>query len=107
MLVVGHCSGWEQAALCLGVQSLVIETEKWNNPNNIEDACRGILRRWLLRAPGTGETERSWHSLLEALETSGHSQLTEQLKREHFADISEGRPIPVLSVGEPCASFLS
>ena len=96
---MGRCSGWEQAALCLGVQSYVLQTEKWDNPNNAEEACRGVLRRWLLRAPGTGETERTWRSVLEALETSGHIQLAEQLKRDHFAKISEGRPIPVISLG--------
>ena len=104
---MGRCSGWEQAALGLGVQSLVIETEKWNNPSNAEEACRGVLRRWLLCAPGTGETERTWHSVLEALETSGHSQLAGQLKREHFVDRSEGESIPVVSLGESCASLLS
>ena len=93
---MGCCSGWEQAALCLGVQSYVLDAVKWDNPNNAEEACRGVLRRWLLRAPGTGETERSWHSVVEALETSGHSQLAEQLKRDHFTE----RPIPVMSVGE-------
>ena len=95
-LIVGRCSGWEQAALCLGVQSYVLEAVKLDNPNNVDEACRGVIRRWLLHAPGTGETKRSWHSVLEALETSGHSQLTEQLKREHFVDTSEG-PISPLS----------
>ena len=95
-LVLGCCSGWEQAALGLGVQSYVLDAVKWDNPNNAEEACRGVLRRWLLCAPGTGETERTWHSVLEALETSGHSQLAEQLKRERFVDSSEG-PISPLS----------
>ena len=93
---MGCCSGWEQAALCLGVQSFVLDAVKWDNPNNAEEACRGVLRRWLLHAPGTGETERTWHSVLEALETSGHSRLAGQLKREHFVDSSEG-PISHLS----------
>ena len=93
---MGCCSRWEQAALCLGVQSYVLETEKWDNSSNAEEACRGVLRRWLLHAPGTGETERTWHSVLEALEASGHSQLAGQLKREHFVDTSEG-PISPLS----------
>ena len=104
---MGHCSGWEQAALCLGVQSYVLEAVKWDNPNSAEETCRGVLRRWLLHAPGTGETERTWHSVLKALETSGHNQLAEQLKRDHFTRSSEGRPIPVMSVGESCASLLS
>ena len=102
---MGHYSEWEQAALCLGVQSYVLDAEKWDNHENPEEACRGILRRWLLRAPGTGETERTWHSVLEALETSGYSQLAGQLKREQFAKSSEGGPISpfkqvVTSVGE-------
>ena len=78
------------------MQSYVLDAEKWDNPNNAEEACRGVLRRWLLHAPGTGETERTWHSVLEALETSGHSHLAGQLKREHFVDSSEG-PISPLS----------
>ena len=105
---MGRCSGWEQTALCLGVQSLVIETENWNNPSNAEEAYRGVLRRWLLHAPGTGETERTWHSVLEALETSGHGQLAEQLKREHFVDSCKGPISPlsqtVTSAGESCDS---
>ena len=101
-LIVGRCSGWEQAALCLGVQSYVLEAEKWDNHENPDEACRGVIHRWLLHAPSTGETERTWHSVLEALETSGHSQLTEQLKREHFP-FSQ----PIVSVGESCKLFLS
>ena len=102
---MGHCSGWEQTALGLRVQSYVLEAAKWDNHENPEEACRGVLRRWLLHAPGTGETERTWHSVLEALETSGHSQLAGQLKRDHFAKSSEGGPISpfkqaVTSVGE-------
>ena len=89
-LIVGCCGGWEQAALDLGVQSYVLDAVKWDSPNNAKEACRGVLRRWLLHAPGTGETERTWHSVLETLETSGHSQLAGQLKREHFVDSSEG-----------------
>ena len=95
-LIVSNCREWEQAALHLGVQSHVLETEKWDNPGKPEEACRGVLHRWLLCAPGTGETERTWHSVLESLETSGHSQLVEQLKREHFAESSDGS----ISVGE-------
>ena len=104
---MGRCSGWEQAALSLGVQSYVLEAVKWDNPKSAEEACRGVLCRWLLRAPATGETERTWHSVLEALETSGQNQLAEQLKRDHFTESSEGGPISVMSVGESCESFLS
>ena len=109
-LIVGRCSRWDQAALCLGVQPYVIEYERQGNPNNVKEACRRVLHRWLLCVPGTGETKRrTWHSVLEALETSGHSQLASQLKRDNFAKSSE-EPIslssqPVSSVGELWESF--
>ena len=82
------------------MQSYVLDAEKWDNPKNAEEVCQGVLRRWLLCAPGTGATERTWHSVLKALETSGHSQLAEQLKRDHFTESSKGRPIPVICIGE-------
>ena len=101
-------------ALCLGVQPVVLESQKWDNPGKPEDACREVLSRWLQHAPGTGATERTWHAILEALETSGHRQVAEELKREQFGEISEG-PVsgltspfsqPVLSVGESCPSLV-
>ena len=100
--------------LCLGVHSVVLESQKWDNPGKPEDAYREVLSRWLQHAPGTGATERTWHAILEALETSGHRQVAEELKRERFGEISEG-PFPgltclfsqpVLAVGESCPSLV-
>ena len=76
-------------ALHLGVESYVIDAVRRDSPDQYVEACRGVLNRWLKAEPGTGNKERTWHSVLEALETSGHRQLVEQLKREHFGGSSE------------------
>ena len=84
--------GWEQVVLHLGVESFVVV--KGDNPGQSKEACRGVLNSWLDGKPGTGVIERTWHSVLKALETGGHRQLAEKLKREQFGESSEG---PVLS----------
>ena len=74
--------------LHLGVESFVIDTVKRDNPGPSEEVCREVLNRWLSAEPGTGEAERTWASVLEALETSGHRQLAEQLRREQIGESS-------------------
>ena len=74
--------------LHLGVESFVIDTVKRDNPGPSEEVCREVLNRWLSAEPGTGEAERTWGSVLEALETSGHRQLAEQLRREQIGESS-------------------
>ena len=89
-LIVGLiCSDWEQMALHLGVESSVIDTARGDNPDQYVEACRGVLNRWLKAEPGTGNKERTWNSVLEALVTSGQRQLAERLKDEHFVQSSE------------------
>ena len=82
-------SEWEQVALHLGVESSVIDTVRGDNPDQYVEACRGVLNRWLKAEPGTGNKERTWSYVLEALVTSGHRQLAERLKDEHFVQSSE------------------
>ena len=81
---------WEQVALCLGVESCLIDRVKGNNLGQSAEACRAVLNTWLYSEPGTGVSERTWHSVLTALETSGQGQLAEQLKREQFGESSQG-----------------
>ena len=72
--------------LHLGVESFVIDTVKRDNPGPSEEVCREVLNRWLSAEPGTGEAEKTWGSVLEALETSGHRQLAAQLRREQIGE---------------------
>ena len=80
--------------LHLGVESFVIDTVKRDNPGLSEEVCREVLNRWLSAEPGTGEAERTWGSVLEALETNGHRQLAERLRREQIGE----SPISALDV---------
>ena len=86
LIVRAITDGWEQVVLHLGVESFVIDTVKRDNPGPSEEVCREVLNRWLSAEPGTGEAERTWGSVLEALETSGHRQLAEQLRREQIGE---------------------
>ena len=76
--------------LCLGVDSSIIDIMKRANPGQSEQACRGVLSSWLNDKPGTGVAERNWHSVLEALESTGHEQLADKLRRVHFGESSKG-----------------
>ena len=67
----------------------MLDIVKGANPGNSEVACLGVLSSWLNANPGTGLAERTWCSVLEALETSGHRQLADKLKREQFGERSE------------------
>ena len=67
----------------LGVESSVIAAATKNHPNS-EGALREVLNRWLKGAHGTGGEDRTWHSVLRALEKSGTGELVEQLLIEQF-----------------------
>ena len=91
-LIVSSVAGdWEQTATHLGVEPFLIDTVKADNPGHCEEACRGVLNRWLNAEPGSGTMERTWPSVLKVLEESGYRQVALQLRREHFEESSEGR----------------
>ena len=98
--------GWEQVVLYLGVESFVIDRVKGANPSHSEVACLGVLSSWLNASPGTGVAERTWRSVLEALETSGHRQLADKLKREHFSGSSERLISEPTSLSGVCTTVL-
>ena len=69
--------------LHLGVKPSVIEIAKKNNPNDCEGALREVLNSWLDGAGNTGEEVRTWHSVLNALETR-NGEVARQLRTELF-----------------------
>ena len=98
--------GWEQVLLHLAVESSVIDIVKGANPGRSEEAYRGVLNIWLNAKPGTGVAERTWHSVLEALETSGHRHLADKLKREHFGESSGGPVSEPTSLPGVCTTVM-
>ena len=90
----------------LGVESFVINTLKRDNPGQSQETSRRVLSSWLNDKPGTDVAERTWHSVLEALETSGHRQLADKLKREQFVKSSEGLISEPTSLPSVCTTAL-
>lgn len=68
--------------LHLGVELSVIKIASRNNPNDCEGALREVLNSWLDGARNTGKEDRTWHSVLTALETSNGAEVARQLRTE-------------------------
>ena len=84
-LVIGRVAHMEDTfPLHLGVESYVTAVATKNHPNDCEGALREVLDRWLKGARGTGQEDRTWHSVLRALEGSRNGELAKQLKTEWF-----------------------
>ena len=70
--------------LHLSVESYVTAAATMNHPNNSEGALREVLDRWLKGAHSTGREDRTWRSVLRALEKSGAGGLVEKLLIKWF-----------------------
>ena len=68
--------------LHLGVELSVIKRASRNNPNDCEGALREVLNSWLDGERNTGEEDRTWHSVLSAVETSTGREVARQLRTE-------------------------
>ena len=64
-------SKWELLSHSLGVQESLIGIVKRDHCYSCEDACREVLNRWLSGEHNTGYAERSWRSIIAALEEIG------------------------------------
>ena len=84
LIVTPVAANWQRVALRLGVEGCVSEVVLENHPNDCEGACRDMLNRWLRGERHTGEEERTWSTLLAALDRAGYTNLERSLRREHF-----------------------
>lgn len=75
---------WSLVAVYLGLESSVIKLAMAVHPQHCEHACLDIFDRWLSWEPGTGERDRTWHTVFSAVEDAGHKAYTQQLKTEMF-----------------------
>ena len=84
-LVVGDVAAhWQRLALRLGIKGCLSEIILKNHPSDCEGACRDLLDRWLRGERHTGEEERTWSTLLAALNRADFGELERRLRREHF-----------------------
>ena len=104
-IVQSITDGWKQVMFHLRVESFMIDILKGDNPGQLEEASRIVLSNWLNTKSGTGVTERTWRSVLKALERSWHKRLADKLKREQFGESSED-PHSELTTAGVCAAGL-
>ena len=82
-LVVTTIAGnWKPVALHLGVKQSLIDIVTRNNPKDCEEACRSVLDRWLKGDRNSGRKERTWRTVVEALEERSFGTQADQLIRE-------------------------
>ena len=84
LVVTQVAANWQRVALRLGVEGCISEIIFKNHPNDCEGACRDMLSCWLRGKQHTGEEERTWSTLLAALDRAGYTNLERSLRREHF-----------------------
>lgn len=76
---------WSLVAIYLGLESSVIKLTAAVHPQHCEHACLDVFDRWLSWEPGTGERDRTWHTVLSAMEDAGHKAYTQRLKTGMFS----------------------
>ena len=72
---------WILIAVYLGFESSAIMMTKTDRS---EHACTAVFEQWLSWEPETGEKERTWQTVLSAVEYTGHKAFSRQLKTELF-----------------------
>ena len=66
----------------LDVRAAVLNTININHHADLEGACENLLCRWLSRGPGTGEQDRVWLSVLEAVKEAMGKEVAGEIERE-------------------------
>ena len=84
LIVREVASDWSLVAIYLGLETSVIRMAKTDHPQQCEHACADIFERWLSWEAGTGERERTWHTVLSVVEEAGHKAFSNRLKAERF-----------------------
>ena len=75
---------WSLVAVYLGLESSAITMIAIVHPQDCEHACMDVFDRWLSWEPGTGERDRTWQTIISAVEDAGHKAYIQQLKTEIF-----------------------
>ena len=66
--VVRHVAAdWYRLGLFLGVEARVLDTVSADCGRDATSACIAMLGKWLYGSPGTGQKQREWSTVLEAV----------------------------------------
>ena len=83
-IVCEVAADWSLVAIYLGLETSVIRMARADHPLQCELACADIFERWLSWESGTGERERTWHTVLSVVEEAGHKAYSQRLRTEMF-----------------------
>ena len=72
---------WNEFAVYLHVDIATRKLIRQKCLNIGEDCFKELIHRWLCGKDGTGDLERTWKTLLDALGLTGHPLLVEDVKR--------------------------
>ena len=75
---------WRLVAIYLGLETSVIRMAITDHPQQCEHARSDIFERWLSWEVGTGERERTWRTVLSAVEEARHKAFVNRFKAERF-----------------------
>ena len=95
-------SNWDRMALHLGVEPSCIDIVRTNHPSDCVRACRDVMSKWLQGDRNTGNEMKTWHTVYNALQTSGYRTQAELL-RGQIRDLPE----TPLSTSEPSEELFS
>ena len=73
-------SKWDDVGLELDIQPYVLDNIRANG-SNVETLCKNMISRWLGKTEGTGKQQRTWESVLEAVEKAVGSEVCETIKQ--------------------------
>ena len=96
------CAKWNMFSLYLGVQKHVRDEVSHNCQRMAKGCFVEVVGRWLSSDDGTGDSPRTWETVVSALEDIGHAPLAKEVKQKLFqsgalATALEGKTQPCMT----------
>ena len=81
--VIQHIAlDWNKIAENLEIDISILKAIEASYDNDAKCCCREMFSRWLAHVPGTGDSSRTWKSVLIALRTAGYTTLVGDMERQ-------------------------
>lgn len=80
LVVHSVASSWYEVGLYLDVNYAVLDNIIGSTSTSVTAQCEDMLKRWLMRADRTGQKDRSWETLLDAVALSSGKKHAEDIK---------------------------
>ena len=81
--VIQHIAlDWNKVAENLEIDISILKAIETSYPDNAKHCCYEMFSRWLDHVTGTGDSPRTWKSVLIALRTAGYTHLVGNMERQ-------------------------